>query len=82
MRVIVRQRLHKAVDNIGTVNVFIPDKSTKYVDALRELWEREYNSWSIDPDRELSWFEEDHARIENDYYLTEFFITNVAEVKT
>ncbi len=81
MRVIVKHRHKKSGNSQDAINVYTPEKSTKYVETLRELWEKEYNSWNLEPDREQSWFEEDHARLENELYVTEFFITNVAEVE-
>lgn len=81
MRVIVRHRHKKHGKLQDPINIFIPKKSTQYSDVLRELWERELNSWDTEPDRENSWFEEDRAQVENAWYLTEFYITTVAEME-
>ena len=81
MRVIVKHRHKKSGNSQDAINVYIPEKSTKYVETLKELWERECNAWDPKLIKEMSWCEEDHARIENALYVTEFFITNVAEVE-
>ena len=80
MKVIIKHRHKKGTEGQDAINVFVPEKQTQLVDVLRELWEREYNTWDPEPDREDSWFEEDHARIENELYVTEFIVTNLVEV--
>jgi hypothetical protein len=82
MRVIIKHRHKKGCDNVvDAINVYVPKPATKLVEVLRELWEREYNSWDPEPDRELSWFEDSHARLENELYITEFMITNAIDVE-
>ena len=61
--------------------IFKPKKQTQLTDVLRELWEKEYNAWDGDPDRESSWFEEDHAVIDDEIRNVEFIVTNVVEVE-
>lgn len=82
MKIIVKHRHRKGSESFtDAINVYAPKKQGQMTDLLRDLWEREYNSWDPEPDRELSWFEEEHARIENEIYITEFIITNLLEVE-
>ena len=79
MRVIVK--VTTEYDKEHPVSVFKPKKTTQYVETLRELWEREYNSYDPEPIRGDSWFEENRAVISNGIKTTEFYITTVAEVE-
>lgn len=81
MKVIVKHKRRKGFSEYDSVNVFVPKRTTKLVDTLRELWEQEYNSSDPEPDREQSWFEEEHARVENNVYITEFYVTTLVEVE-
>lgn len=61
--------------------IFKPKKQTQLKDLLRELWEREYNTWYPEPDRELSYFEEDYCRVVGGRRRTEFFVKNIIEME-
>ena len=82
MKVIVKNR-HRKESNTAfdAINVYSPKKQGQITDLLRELWEREYNSWDPEPDRERSWFEENHARLENDIYTMDLVVTNMIEME-
>ena len=79
MRVIIKHT-RKKNSNVDIIVPYIPKRSTQYSELLKELWEKEYNAWFPEPDKERTWLEEDQGKIEDDTYVTEFFITNVVEV--
>lgn len=82
MKIIVKHRHRKGSESFtDAINVYAPKKQGQMTDLLRDLWEREYNSWDPEPDRDLSWFEEEHARIENEIYTTDFVVTNMIEME-
>ena len=80
MRVIVKRRWRKNSNEQDEISTYMPKRTTELTKLLRELWEREYNSYDPEPDREESWLKEKHARIENDIYVTEYFVTTLVEV--
>ena len=80
MRVIVKRRWRKNSNEQDEISTYMPKRTTELTRLLRELWEREYNSYDPEPDREESWLKEKHARIENDIYVTEYFVTTLVEV--
>ena len=82
MKIIVKHRHRKGSESFtDAINVYAPKKQGQITDLLRELWEREYNSWDPEPDRERSWFEENHARLENDIYTMDLVVTNMIEME-
>ena len=62
-------------------HIFKPKKQRQLDDLLRDLWEREYNTWFPAPIKELSYFEDDYARVADDYRLTEFFVKDIIEME-
>ena len=80
MRVIVKRRWRKNSNEQDEISTYMPKRTTELTKLLRELWEREYNSYDPEPYREESWLKEKHARIENDIYVTEYFVTTLVEV--
>lgn len=75
---IVRDRNHPLDDK---QYVFKPKKQKELEKLLRDLWEREYNTWFPVPIKEFSYFEDDYARVADDYRLTEFFIKDIIEME-
>lgn len=82
MKIIVKHRHRKGSESFtDAINVYAPKKQGQITELLRDLWEREYNSWDPEPDRDYSWFEENHARLENEIYTTDFVVTNMIEME-
>jgi len=82
MKVIVKKITNKKhfESYTGGIYAYKAKRQIQTTDVLRELWEKEYNSWCPEPVREQSYFEEDYCRIENSLQIVEFIVTNVVEV--